>query len=1018
MCREMCIRPLVLGWAIVGLGSFVSPLQAEPVGLSAQAILRELDCRGGIAALVGDREASLAIELARQSELLVYVQLDSADESAAARRALDDAGLLNRRVYVEHGSKSRIHLADHLADVVVACALQTPPETERELLRVLRPGGKAWLRGEVVTKPQPDGVGAWSHPYHGPDNNPVSIDTRAKAPYQTQFLAEPYYVPLPAVTVIAAGRVFKAFGHVGFKEREWPWLNTLAAFNGYNGALLWRRGLTEGFNIHRNTMVAAGKTLYVADDVSCKLFDAATGKPAGEILAPPEASGKVWKWMALCGDVLYAVVGAEEYRDATLRGKKTSAGWPWRPMTEGYDREETSWARGATFFATDLRTRQVLWRQNEPQPVDGRAVCMADGKIFFYAHRRYLACRDAQTGRELWNRSDRELLEAIGEHAKNQIWHRGFSTQAYLMYADGVLLLAGPQRTNLVAVSADRGELLWQRPDGNVQLVARPEGLYALGGVAAQYPHASTKLLNPRTGEVLADLKFHRGNCTRATGTIDSVFCRVDGNRGTVRLNVADGTLQRFAIMRPDCHGGVMAANGLLYCGPWMCDCNLSLVGFMSLAPALPVAADRSRDAAERLELAAGRAKSSAPAVGDHLSDPLPGDWPTYRADNRRSSSAPLEIARQVKLLWQLPAGSIHDPTAPITCRGRLFVAGGDGAVACYSLDDGKRRWKVSTGGAIFFPPTEHAGRIYVGSGDGYLYAFCRESGDLDWRFRAAPRERKIPVYGRLMSTWPVASGVLADRGVLYAAAGIASYDGTHVVSLDAQTGEIRWHNDACGQLAPGEGNPGVSVQGHLLLEGDVLYLAGGSAVSPAMFDAQSGRCLNEVADPLCTAPRGRDLFLMGDKVVAYDRILYSPKPYWQGHFYTGPLCQAYADGITVRGGEQYVARIDPATASRWTQDLWHTEVPPKRLWQNDHLELAQAVVLGKDAAVFAGRMRSKGGVSEPRYAMAAFANADGSALWTEPLPAMPVPFGLATDAAGRLLVATEDGGILCFGKK
>ncbi|NUQ63878.1 MAG: PQQ-binding-like beta-propeller repeat protein [Pirellulales bacterium] len=1016
MCRPAFVRPLVLAWAILGLQSAVHPLQAA--GLSAEAILRELDCRCGIAALVDDREASLAMELARRSELLVYLQLDNEEDTAAARRALEDAGLLNRRVYVEHGPKSRIHLADQLADAVIACAAQTPREAELELLRVLRPGGKAWIAGKVVTKSQPDGVDAWSHPYHGPDNNPLSTDSQAKAPYRSQFLAEPYYVPLPAVTVAAGGRVFKAFGHVGFKEREWPWLNTLAAFNGYNGVVLWRRGLTEGFNIHRNTMIADEYTLYLADDVSCKLFDAASGKPAGEIVAPPEASGKVWKWMALCGDVLYAMTGAEEYRDATLRGKKTSAGWPWRPMTEGYDREEASWARGATFFATELPTKRVLWRQDEPQPVDGRAVCMADGKLFFYSDRRYLACRDARTGGELWNSADRELLEAIGEHTKNQIWHRGFSTQSYLMYADGVLLFAGPQRTNLVAASADRGKLLWQRPDGNVQLVARPEGLYALGGAPDLYPRSSTKLLNPRTGEVLADLEYHRGNCTRATGTIDSVFCRVHGNRGTMRLNVADRTLQRFAVMRPDCHGGVIAANGLLYWGPWMCDCNLSLVGFMGLGPAPRVAADRSGDAADRLEPAVDRSKHAASPVDDPLGAPLPGDWPTYRADNRRSSSAPLEIARQIKPMWQLPARSINEPTAPVTCRGRLFVAGGDGAVACYTTDDGKPLWKTCTGGAVFFPPTEHAGRVYVGSGDGYLYAFRRESGELDWRFRAAPIQRKIPVYGRLMSTWPVASGVLADRGVLYAAAGIASYDGTHVYSLDAKTGRLRWHNDACGQLAPGQGNPGVSVQGHLLLEGDVLYLAGGSAVSPAMFDAGSGRCLNEVADPLCTAPRGRDLFLVGDRVVAYDRILYSPKQYWQGHFYTGPLCQAYGNGVTVRGGEQYVARIDPASASRWTRDLWHTEVPPKRLWQSDCFELAQAVVLGKDAAVFAGRMKTEAGVSEPCYAMAAFANSDGSLLWTEPLPAMPVSFGLATDAAGRLLVTTEDGRILCFGKK
>ena len=38
------------------------------------------------------------------------------------------------------------------------------------------------------------------------------------------------------------------------------------------------------------------------------------------------------------------------------------------------------------------------------------------------------------------------------------------------------------------------------------------------------------------------------------------------------------------------------------------------------------------------------------------------------------------------------------------------------------------------------------------------------------WRFRAAPAERFIPVYGSLSSTWPIGSGVLVEKGVVYAA--------------------------------------------------------------------------------------------------------------------------------------------------------------------------------------------------------------------------------------------------------
>ena len=114
-------------------------------GLSVQAILRELDCPRGIAVLLGDQDAKLAVPMARQSELLIYVQLDSAEQVAAARRALDEAGLLNRRVYVEQGSGAQIHLADNLADLVVAYSVGLTSAAENKLLRVLRPGGKAGL---------------------------------------------------------------------------------------------------------------------------------------------------------------------------------------------------------------------------------------------------------------------------------------------------------------------------------------------------------------------------------------------------------------------------------------------------------------------------------------------------------------------------------------------------------------------------------------------------------------------------------------------------------------------------------------------------------------------------------------------------------------------------------------------------------------------------------------------------------------------------------------------------------
>ncbi len=128
-----------------------------------------------------------------------------------------------------------------------------------------------------------------------------------------------------------------------------------------------------------------------------------------------------------------------------------------------------------------------------------------------------------------------------------------------------------------------------------------------------------------------------------------------------------------------------------------------------------------------------------------------------------------------------------------------------------------------------------------------------------------------IPVYGLLSSTWPVASGVLIEDGTVYAAAGIANFDGTYVYALDAVTGQIKWQNNTSGHLDR-QARTGVSVQGHLLLHNDKLYMPGGTSVSPAVYNAADGTCLNDPG-PLATcrsgSPRGWELSLLGDQVVA-----------------------------------------------------------------------------------------------------------------------------------------------------
>lgn len=76
--------------AIMAAGSESSP---SPTAKLVANVVRQLDSPRGLAVVVGDPTGDLALALARQSELLVYLQLPDARTVATVRRTIDAAGL-------------------------------------------------------------------------------------------------------------------------------------------------------------------------------------------------------------------------------------------------------------------------------------------------------------------------------------------------------------------------------------------------------------------------------------------------------------------------------------------------------------------------------------------------------------------------------------------------------------------------------------------------------------------------------------------------------------------------------------------------------------------------------------------------------------------------------------------------------------------------------------------------------------------------------------------------------------
>jgi outer membrane protein assembly factor BamB len=472
-----------------------------------------------------------------------------------------------------------------------------------------------------------------------------------------------------------------------------------------------------------------------------------------------------------------------------------------------------------------------------------------------------------------------------------------------------------------------------------------------------------------------------------------------------------------------------------------MCDCNNSLVGIISLAPAGTF--DFEQKATEKDRLVVFKPDGTAAEAADaRVAEPAKfeigeADWPAYRRDNRRQSYSPVSIGAGgsrkagLQLRWTYTPKSPGMPAAPITAGGLVLVSGADGAVRALDAATGTPRWTAYTSGPIKYPPAVWQGRVIAGSCDGCIYCFEAATGKSLWKFRAAPIERVIPVYGTLSSTWPVAGGVIVDDqvfggGTIYAAAGIASYDGTHVYALDVATGRIRWQNNTSGRLVDKQGRvTGVSLQGHLLLhddgkQGPRLYLAGGNVVSPAVYDARTGECLNGKIEEWQKGPRGRELFLVDGQVRVFDQLLYSPPDYQPSRYFSqGFFLQAGSEGTLVRAAQDRLVRLDAQKS---------TPTKPVALWQASDLADFAALAVTKNAVLATGK-RTAGRISNPSekpaaanksdtqdtFVVAAYDLETGRTLWSGDLPAAPSSWGLAVDREGRAVVALRDGRVVCF---
>lgn len=1032
---------------LVALCAGFGMLSFLPGTLHAEgSLVEQFKFSGGVVVVLDFDDGDFLADLATDRPFVIHALMRDEAQVAAARQVIRNAGVYGQ-VSCDLYNGRDLPYVDGLVNLVLRQKACEVPEVE--LMRVLVPGGRLVTKDQngwaKRAKPVPDGVDEWNQFLHGADNNGVSLDN-VGPPQRLRWHDTPEYgrskALSPSLTnmVSAAGVLLTIEDRATTEDVNAPVDYQLVARDAYNGIELWKRPMRDWNGWQTNSiksiptqqqrcLAAVGKYVYVCSGFGSPIRALAIAKGA-ERQVYQDTKGATE--FAIDGQILYAIKGS-----------------PYKlPRAEETDGR-------ADLCAVRLDDGTLLWSHAIADEYTGGTIAVKDSRVVYHSTGG-LTCLDSASGEQLLKEPVPIKTMPPATKAAGRALRRGkkpsdaslFSANIHptLVLTDDTVLCA--IHDTMTAKNLVDGKTLWSAPAG--QNYMKSTEIFVANGLVWSRDLKGHDL---RTGKVVQSLTqemtgpMSHDRCYRNRITHQYYLNSASGGSDFLKLDGTAETPNPWA--RSTCGLAVMPANGMLYNGPYVCQCAIG-----TMATGVNGFYNGTGNTDRRYTVTIQPRLVKGPALGKIESIAASAqDWPTYRHSSERSAVASISTPEQLVVKWKVDVGS--QPTAPVVASGSVYVADRDG-YTLHSLDreNGETNWTFTADGRIDSPPTHYNGMILVGSRGGSVYCLRATDGQLAWKFNGMPERRLMCDTGRLESAWPVHGSIMVFQDTAYFAAGRSTFldGGIAVFGVDPNTGEMKHSRIMHGPFQDDTRSFPVPAAGQFQLQGgkaDILSSAGNqlfmrnqaftSDLTP-IAPAKVSR-LHLLASPgfLNESPQHRTYWTVdrdlryggatgkfssgpaGDTIAFDGKLFYEVRGYAPGRNLPGrgrglnqlELYNVYSGSYGGMGEKETKSAI-PAMGS-WEQ-RWTTATPfaGHAIAAAENTVMAAGVPLLKDYTVedtLASYAGKKGGIA---WLLDAH---NGNRLQELRFEAAPVWDGIAI-AQGSHFVSLKDGSVVCLSGK